>query len=103
MVLWYNENKKRGEKMILSALPYVPNKKVVKDLGMIFAYDDSIRMFRGTFGLMDLQDSVEKAKERLAEEATKMGADAVLGISFDLRDVTKIILMGSAVILEDEE
>ena len=88
--------------MILSALPYVPNKKVVEDLGLIFAYDDNIKMFRGTFGLYEMNGSANVAKERLAEEASRLGADAVLGISFDVRDTTKIILMGTAVKLVDE-
>lgn len=88
--------------MILSALPYVPNKKVVEDLGLVFAYDDDIKMFRGALGLYEVNKSANVAKERLAKEAKLLGADAVLGISFDVRDTTKIILMGTAVKLADE-
>ena len=60
----------------------------------------------------------KKAAETTAEEAPttqmlsysksmkaaeKLGANAVLGVCFDLRDSNKPVLMGTAVVLEDLE
>ena len=57
--------------MITTTLSTYPGKKVVKDLGIVFAYDDAVRPTR-------------------------------LAMNMDLRDTLKPMLMGTAVILEDE-
>lgn len=85
--------------MIVSTLSTYPGKKVVKDLGIIFAYDDEIRMTRFA---MNMEKYLDYALNRLGEKAKEKGANAVLGICFDLRDTMKPMLMGTAVILEDE-
>lgn len=85
--------------MITSTLSTYPGKKVVKDLGIVFAYDDAIRATRFA---MNMEVYLNHALKRLGEKAKERGANAVLGISFDLRDTMKPMLMGTAVILEDE-
>lgn len=85
--------------MITSTLSVYPGKKIVKDLGIIFAYDETIRATRF---MMDGEQCLEAALEYLAKKAEKRGANAVMGISFDLRDPMKPILMGTAVVLEDK-
>lgn len=85
--------------MITTTLSSYPNKKVVKDLGIVFAYDDAIRPTRLA---ISMDHYLAHALERLGEKAAEKGANAVLGISFDLRDSLKPMVMGTAVILEDE-
>lgn len=87
--------------MIISTLSSYPNKKVVKDLGIVVGYDDAIRAFRVTMGVEEYY--IVKAQENLAKAAEKLGANAVLGVCFDLRDSNKPVLMGTAVVLEDLE
>lgn len=85
--------------MITTTLSSYPGKKIVKDLGIVFAYDDAIRASRFA---MNMEKYLEHALYRLGEKASEKGANAVLGICFDLRDTLKPMLMGTAVILEDE-
>lgn len=85
--------------MITSTLSVYPGKKIVKDLGIVFAYDDAIRASR--FAL-NMEKYLDFALKRLCEKASEKGANAVMGISFDLRDSMKPMLMGTAVVLEDE-
>ena len=92
------EDTKEEIEMIISTLSSYPNKKVVKDLGIVVGYDDAIRAFRVTMGV---EEYIVKAQENLAKAAEKLGANAVLGVCFDLRDSNKPVLMGTAVVLED--
>ena len=62
--------------MIISTLSSYPNKKVVKDLGIVVGYDDAIRAVRVTMGV---EEYIVKAQENLAKAAEKLGANAVLG------------------------
>ena len=94
------EDTKEEIEMIISTLSSYPNKKVVKDLGIVVGYDDAIRAFRVTMGV---EEYIVKAQENLAKAAEKLGANAVLGVCFDLRDSNKPVLMGTAVVLEDLE
>lgn len=86
--------------MIVTTLSSYPNKKVVKDLGLVFGYDNAYRPVRM---VMDLDTYFEKAIAVISKKAEAMGANAVLGVCFDLRDAAKPILLGTAVILEDIE
>lgn len=86
--------------MIVSTLSTYPGKKVVKDLGIVFAYDDAIRMNRIA---MNMDKYLNHALDYLGEKAKERGANAVLGICFDVRDTMKPMLIGTAVILEEEE
>lgn len=94
------EDTKEEIEMIISTLSSYPNKKVVKDLGIVVGYDDAIRAFRVTMGV---EEYIVKAQENLAKAAEKLGANTVLGVCFDLRDSNKPVLMGTAVVLEDLE
>lgn len=85
--------------MITSTLSSYPGKKVVKDLGIVFAYDDAVRPTRFA---MNMEVYLNHALKRLGEKAKEKGANAVLGVCFDLRDSMKPMVMGTAVILEDE-
>lgn len=84
--------------MIVTTLSSYPGKKVVKDLGIVVGYDDSFRAFRVTIGV---EDYIVKAQKNIAKAAEKLGGNAVLGVSFDVRDSNKPILIGTAVVLED--
>ena len=77
----------------------VDSHHTVEDLGIVFAYDDAVRPTRLA---MNMEKYLETALKRLSEKAQEKGANAVLGICFDLRDTLKPMLMGTAVILEDE-
>lgn len=85
--------------MITSTLSSYPHKKVVKDLGIVFAYDNAYRPIRIAY---NMEEYLEHALNCLSKKAEERGANAVLGISFDLRDSMKPMLMGTAVVLEDE-
>ncbi len=86
--------------MITTTLSVYPGKKIVKDLGIIFAYDDTLRATRF---LIDGEECLEIALTRLCEKAKKRGANAVMGICFDLRDKMRPVLIGTAVVLEDDK
>lgn len=82
--------------MLVSALPYVPNKKIVKTLGAIYGKDTGI-MFGNFF-----EDNYEAGKRALIKAATKLGANAVLNVQISMMEEGRIIFFGEAVILEDE-
>lgn len=85
--------------MIVTTLSTYPGKRVVKDLGIISAYDLEVRGFRM---VMNLDKYIQAAQEQLFNKAKDLGGNAVLGVCFDLRDTVKPVLMGTAVVLEDE-
>lgn len=85
--------------MITSTLSSYPNKKVVKNLGIVFAYDDAYRPIRIAY---NMEEYLQHALNSLSKKAQERGANAVLGNCFDLRDSMKPMLMGTAVVLEDE-
>ena len=85
--------------MITTTLSTYPGKKIVKDLGIVFASDDAVRGYRFA---MNMEKYLEHALKCLGEKAKEKGGNAVMGICFDLRDSIKPMLMGTAVILEDE-
>lgn len=82
--------------MITSTLSTYPNKTIVKQLGIVTGCDDASTP-------MEMTDYVANAIKRMEAEAEKLGADAILGISFALMDSAKPIVIGTAVALEDEE
>ena len=85
--------------MITSTLPSYPEKKIVKDLGIVYGYDDKLRAIRG---IAAISDYLEQAIEDLSKNAEKLGANAVLGISFSMTDRAIPAVIGTAVVLEDE-
>lgn len=86
--------------MIVTARSEYPGKIVREDLGIVVAYDDNIRIIRMN---LDMDTYVHKALQRLGEKAVELGANAVLGVSFAMRGEAKPIVMGSAVILVDDD
>ena len=85
--------------MIISTLSIYPNKKIVKDCGIVFAYDDIPRLSRFAF---QMDKALENAKNQLIEKAKEKGANAILGVSMSLAGDNKPMLLGTAVILKDE-
>lgn len=89
------------EERILSTLPSYPGYRVVKDLGIVWAFDKNFEMFRN---LWQMDAALERTYGLLYEKAVKKGANAVLGINMCLAPETKLpVLQGTAVILEKEE
>lgn len=84
--------------MIVSTLPTYPGKKVVKDLGLVYAYDDAIRGMRI---MAEVDTYIRFCQKRLKENALQAGANAVLGVSIAIGDNAKVVMIGTAVILED--
>ncbi|MHC5375657.1 heavy metal-binding domain-containing protein [Enterococcus sp. LJL120] len=85
--------------MITSTLTTYPGKKIVKDLGIVYGYDDKLRAIRG---ITAIADYLEQALSDITKNAEKMGANAVLGISFSMTDKALPAVIGTAVLLEDE-
>lgn len=84
--------------MIVSTLPTYPGKKVVKDLGLVYAYDDAMRGMRI---MAEVDTYIRFCQKRLVQQAQDAGANAVLGVSIAIGDNTKVVMIGTAVILED--
>lgn len=81
--------------MIITTLPTYPNKEIIEDLGMIYAYDDRITAF------CLIEDSIEECKKQLIKKAEKRGANAILSMSFVPHDSMHILMCGEAVIIKD--
>ena len=84
--------------MIISTLPTYPGKRIVKDLGIIYAYDDALRPVRMNY---NIEKAFVNAEKCLIEKAQELGANAILGLSFSLK-IDVPILLATAVVLEDE-
>lgn len=85
--------------MITSTRSIYPGKKVVQDLGIVYGFDDKLRAIR-TLAAADTY--LNQAIEDISKNAEKLGANAVLGISFAMADRTLPVVMGTAVVLADE-
>lgn len=85
--------------MITSTRSTYPRKKVVQDLGIVYGFDDKLRAIR-TLAAADTY--LNQAIEDISKNAEKLGANAVLGISFAMADRTLPVVMGTAVVLADE-
>lgn len=83
------------ENIIISTLSSYPGKKISKDYGLLFVYDDRIKP------LSFVEDSLAYSQEKLQKKANKLGANAILGVQFQYRENMRVMLIGTAVYLED--
>lgn len=84
--------------MIVSTLSQYPGKVVKEDLGVVYAWDNSLEFGRHIY---NSDESYQRALEQLIKKAEKLNANAILGMNFSFSaDSSIIILMGTAVILE---
>ena len=111
---------KLSEDVIVVSTPYLPGHKITKTLG--FTWGLIVRS-RGlgrniTAGLRSLaggeiheytqllNQSRQEALDRLKEHAATMGANAVIGVSFDSSEtggvMTEVLAYGTAVVVEPE-
>jgi len=120
MIIKKNNNliRREGKEMILATLDSIPEKKVIKTLGMVRGScvkakhigKDIIAVLKNIVGgelkgyeeLMN--EAREAALERLVKEAEKMGANAIIGIRFATSSImsgaSEILAYGTAVIIE---
>lgn len=105
--------------MLISNIEVVPNKRVLDHLGMVqgstvrakHAGKDIMASFKNLFGgeLISytelLQESREEAVSRMCEQATAIGANAVINVRFSTSAIaagaSEILAYGTAVVVED--
>ena len=87
------------DRMITSTRSECVGKRVVKELGIVSGYDDSWRAIRMSISMTEY---IQTAIKDMEKEAEKLGANGILGISFALGDSTKPVVIGTAILLEDE-
>ncbi len=105
--------------MLLSNLEILPNKRVVKHLGLVqgstvrakHAGKDIMASFKNVFGgelkayTELMQEAREEALQRMVAQAESAGANAVLNIRFATSSVAQgaaeLFAYGTAVVLED--
>lgn len=85
------------EEFFISTLSSYPNKKIVQDLGLVFVYDDRLKP------MVFVEDSLEYSQKKLQKKAQRLGANAVLGVQFQYDQTMRMMLIGSAVVLENSE
>lgn len=106
--------------MILSTTEFIPDKKIVKVLGVVKGNTvrarhlgkDIIAALKNVVGgeieeyTKLLSESREQAMDRMIEAAEKLGANAIIGVrfgtSFIMQNAAEILAYGTAVIVEDE-
>jgi Uncharacterized conserved protein len=104
--------------MILTNLEYVPGKKIAKHLGLVQGSTvrskhvgrDLVAGLKNIFGgeltayTELLQESREEAVERMRQQASSIGANAILNIRFSTSNIaqgaSEIYAYGTAVVLE---
>ena len=109
-----------GRKIIVVTTDYVPGMKITKVNGAAFGLIVRSRGLGGNFvaGLRSvvggeiheytkmLADAREDAIERLVEHARVLGANAIVGMSFDSVDIgqsmTEVVAYGTAVVVAKE-
>ncbi|UOO82587.1 YbjQ family protein [Uruburuella testudinis] len=107
--------------MLISNMEFIPDRKVVKHLGLVQGSSVRAKHFGRDFmaGLKNmvggelkgytelLNESREQAVARMLEQARQAGANAVLNVRFSTSSVAagaaEIFAYGSAVLLDDEQ
>ena len=105
--------------MLISNMEIVPGKTIVRHMGMVKGRTvrakpvgrDIMAGFKNVFGgelkgyTELLSESRDEALQRLTEQATAIGANAVLNVRFSTSSIaagaSEIFVYGTAVILED--
>ena len=105
--------------MLISNIEVIPNKRVVQHLGLVqgstvrakHAGKDIMAGFKNLFGgelgsyTELLQESRDEALQRMQEQATAIGANAVINVRFSTSAIaagaSEILAYGTAVIIED--
>ena len=105
--------------MLISNMETVPGKTIVRHMGMVQGSTvrakhvgrDIMAGFKNVFGgelkgyTELLSESRDEALQRLTEQATATGANAVLNVRFSTSSIaagaSEIVVYGTAVILED--
>ncbi|KAF1296295.1 hypothetical protein BAU15_15065 [Enterococcus sp. JM4C] len=85
--------------MIASTRSDYPGMKVVKELGIVTGFDAALRPIRLT---VSMAEYMESAIKDMSKEAEKLGANAILGINFSIGERDKPVVIGTAVVLEEE-
>ena len=106
--------------MILVTTPTIPGKKIVKTLGLtrgntIRARHVGSDIMAGLKNLVGgeiseytklMGESREQAIDRMIDDATRMGANAIIGLSFStsmiMGGAAELLAYGTAVVVEDE-
>ncbi|MEK9713762.1 MAG: YbjQ family protein [Thalassolituus sp.] len=105
--------------MLISNMEVVPGKRITRHLGMVqgstvrakHAGRDLMASFKNVFGgelkgyTELLSESRDEALERLQQQATALGANAVVNVRFSTSSIaagaSEIFVYGTAVIVED--
>jgi uncharacterized protein YbjQ (UPF0145 family) len=108
---------KQGESMIVATTPYLPGFRIVETKGQVFGLVVRSRGFAGNFaaGLRSLvggeiheytqllEDTRRQALDRMIQNATLMGANAILSMRFDSSEIgntmSEIVAYGTAVVI----
>ncbi len=107
----------RGNDVIVTTLDSIPGYKVVKVYGLVYAVVDYRREVRGAIPVIAqpinselIDDLLADAIDDLVEKARDVGANAVLGLRIELRELTVsagavmdiVIVYGTAALVEPE-
>ena len=84
---------------IITTLTSYPGKKIVKECGLVFAFDEKFRFVRNRW---KSDEQVQGALERIYKKAIKLGGNAILGLQVSHLSDNAPFFMGTAVVLEDE-
>ncbi len=105
--------------MLISNIEILPNKRVVKHLGLVqgstvrakHAGKDIMAGFKNIFGgelgsyTELLQESRDEAVQRMQDQAAAIGANAVINVRFSTSAIaagaSEILAYGTAVVIED--
>ncbi|MCX8056859.1 MAG: YbjQ family protein [Ignavibacteria bacterium] len=106
--------------MIITTTEFIPNKKIVKVLGLVKGNTvrvrhigkDIIAAFRNLVGgeiqeyTKLLAEAREQALDRMIEDASRLGANAIIGVRFGtayvMQGAAEIMAYGTAVIVEEQ-
>ena len=82
----------------VSTLSYIPGKEIKEVIGIVIAWDEDFVVGRHIF---NVDESINRAYEKLLEKAESAGGNAVLGCSLTYDSSSKIpIVQGTAVVVE---